>query len=232
MFNFKSEQNMAYIYCITNLINEKKYVGKTTYSITKRFQEHCRDYKKERCNKRPLYNAMNKYGIENFIVEQLIECDELELDSYEILFIETLNTYNNGYNATKGGDGSILFDYKEIVRLYQEGLNINEVASKMQCCKDTVSKVLHLYNIEIRTNNKDCYKENYEGCLNKPIKIARLDKNTEEILEEYDSMANAAHWLVDNGFAKTYNGGVRQKISLCCKGDLKTAYKHKWKIIE
>ena len=223
---------MAYIYCITNLINEKKYVGKTTYSITKRFQEHCRDSKKERCEKRPLYDAMNKYGIENFIVEQLIECDELELNSYECLFIEQLNTYNNGYNATKGGDGSILFDYKKIVRLYQEGLNMKEVAAKIQCCRDTVSKVLHLYNVEIRNDNQDCYSENYEGCLNKPIKIARLDKNTEEVLEAYDSMANAAHWLVDNGFAKTYNGGVRQKISMCCKGEIKSAYKHKWKIIE
>ena len=66
----------------------------------------------------------------------------------------------------------------------------------------------------------------------KPVKIARLDKNTEEVLEKYDSMANAAHWLVDNGFAKTYNGGVRQKISMCCKGEIKSAYKHKWKIIE
>ena len=223
---------MAYIYCITNLINEKKYVGKTTYSITKRFQEHCKDSQKERCEKRPLYDAMNKYGIENFVVEQLIECDELELNSYECLFIEQLNTYNNGYNATKGGDGSILFDYKEIVRLYQEGLNMKEVAAKIQCCRDTVSKVLHLYNVEIRNDNQDCYSENYEGCLNKPIKIARLDKNTEEVLETYDSMANAAHWLVDNGFAKTYNGGVRQKISMCCKGEIKSAYKHKWKIIE
>lgn len=46
---------MGYIYCITNIINEKKYVGKTTYSITKRFKEHCSDAIKERCEKRPLY---------------------------------------------------------------------------------------------------------------------------------------------------------------------------------
>ena len=127
---------------------------------------------------------------------------------------------------------STILDYKEIVKLYQEGMSTKEVASKISCCVDTVRKVLHLYNIEIRNPNTDCYSENYEGCLNKPVKIARLDKNTEEVLEKYDSMANAAHWLVDNGFAKTYNGGVRQKISMCCKGEIKSAYKHKWKIIE
>ena len=42
------------------------------------------------------------------------------------------------------------------------------------------------------------------------------------------SIADAAHWLVDNGYAKTYNGGVRQKISLCAQCRQNTAYKFKW----
>lgn len=65
---------MAYIYKIYNDINEKVYIGKTNYSIQKRFQEHCRDSKKDKDERRPLYNAMNKYGIEHFFIEEIEEC--------------------------------------------------------------------------------------------------------------------------------------------------------------
>ena len=216
---------MAYIYCITNLTNGKQYVGKTTYSITKRFKEHCRDCKKIRGEKRPLYNAMNKYGIENFVVKELIECEVDELNSYEIMFIEKLNTYgHNGYNATKGGDGSILFDYNEIVKLYKEGKSMVEVASIIHCCVDTVSKVVHLYNLPI---NKII-----AGSCQQPRTVIQLDKETEKELQIFNSVADASHWLVDNGYAKTYNGGVRQKICNCCSGKQKTAYKFKWKYKE
>ena len=72
------------IYKIYNDVNDKLYIGKTVSSIEKRFQEPCDDSKKERCEKRPLYNAMNKYGIEHFFIELIEECDLKELSEKEI----------------------------------------------------------------------------------------------------------------------------------------------------
>lgn len=90
--------------------------------LQKDFKSIVRILKKERCERRPLYNAMNKYGIENFVVEELIECPNDELDSYEKMYIEKLQTYeHNGYNVTKGGEGSILFDYDKIIETYALG---------------------------------------------------------------------------------------------------------------
>lgn len=211
---------MGYIYCITNIINGKQYVGKTTYSVTKRYKEHCLDSQKERCNKRPLYDVMNKYGIENFIVEQIYECDNEDLSSYEIQFIDKLGTYSNGYNATRGGDGTILFDYKKIISLYESGLSMIEVSIEMQCSVDTVSKVINL--------NKIPKNKFYLGNCKQPVLVTQYDLNN-NFIRNWNSIADAAHWLVTNGYAKTYNGGVRQKISLCAKGKLKTAYKFIWK---
>lgn len=207
---------MGYIYCITNLVNQKKYVGKTIYSITERFKEHCSDSKRERCEKRPLYDAMNKYGIENFIVEELevVEDDNL-LSEREIFWINELQTYGSkGYNATKGGDGKILFDYDKIIETYALVGTMTECAAKMHCCVDTVKKVLTINNIPTRP-------------LTKKVKQYSLDGT---FIREWDSITQAAHWLVDNKYAKSYQGGgVKWRIGLCMKGKAKSAYKFIWK---
>lgn len=98
---------MGLIYCISNDINDKKYIGLTTQSIEKRWKEHCNSSKNLKLQeKRPLYNAMAKYGIEHFsisIVEDNIENEKLpEREKY---WIKYFNTYYEGYNATIGGDG-------------------------------------------------------------------------------------------------------------------------------
>ena len=146
---------MAYIYKIINNINQKIYIGKTSSTIEKRFKEHCNDSKKERCEKRPLYDAMNKYGIENFTVEKVEEVENDEIASErEIYWINKLRTYIgfndcNGYNATLGGDSKRIYDYQTIAKKYLELKNQKETAKYFQCDVETVKKACQENNIEI-----------------------------------------------------------------------------------
>ena len=69
-----------------------------------RFTEHCSDTCSSKCPK--LYNAIKKYGKENFKIECLVECNDSFLDEYETKFIDIYNTLHpNGYNLKLGGEG-------------------------------------------------------------------------------------------------------------------------------
>lgn len=92
---------MAFIYKITNIINNKIYIGKTEYSNpTKRWKQHLADYKREYCKERPLYKAFNKYGIDNFSFEIIEETNVPE--EREKHYIELYQSFKKGYNATLG----------------------------------------------------------------------------------------------------------------------------------
>ena len=93
---------MSYIYKITNTINGKIYIGKTNRTVEERFKEHCRKSERERSEQRPLYNAMNKYGIKNFIIEQIEECPYDIASEREKYWIEYYGSFKYGYNATLG----------------------------------------------------------------------------------------------------------------------------------
>lgn len=58
------------IYKITNIITSKIYIGCTTKTIENRFLEHKSRSKSKKHNSK-LYNSINKYGIDNFIIEEI-----------------------------------------------------------------------------------------------------------------------------------------------------------------
>lgn len=108
---------MAHVYVITNIINGKQYIGTTKFSLEKRFDEHRRDSKKDRCKNRPLYIDINKYGIDNFTIEELEECIDSDRFNKERYWIDKLDTCNNGYNLTYGGIGKQFYSYNNIAML-------------------------------------------------------------------------------------------------------------------
>lgn len=95
---------MVGIYKITNLINQKIYVGQSN-NIERRFAQHKSPYEQARYNDKPLYKAFEKYGIDNFKFEILEECSVDELNQKECEWIQKLHslTYEHGYNVTTGG---------------------------------------------------------------------------------------------------------------------------------
>ena len=90
---------MYKVYKITNLINSKYYIGMTKQTIKRRFSQHKESSKK---GKSYLYNAIRKYGVENFEIEQLFEFNSKEECCNKEMELISENT--NGYNLAKGGE--------------------------------------------------------------------------------------------------------------------------------
>lgn len=98
----------GYVYCLTNRVNGKQYVGITTRSVQKRLSEH---YAADSY----IGNALRKYGIENFDVSILEKVESRDaLLAREVHWINEVSSFNKGYNLTLGGDGARTLEKLEI----------------------------------------------------------------------------------------------------------------------
>lgn len=138
---------MQGIYKITNLINNKCYIGKTN-NFERRWKDHQRlaftpghkEYMKS------LYQAMRKYGLINFSFEILEELTDYSLsNSRETYWINFYNSYNNGYNESFGGDGGSLPGHCKGASNGRALLTEQDVIQIRTLYKEGISK-------------KDCYK--------------------------------------------------------------------------
>jgi hypothetical protein len=127
------------IYCITSPSN-KKYVGQCVkflssckkWGYLNRWKQHIRDATNGKDYCRLLNNAIRKYKSENFTIEIIKECEIKDLDYYENLYIEQLNTMTpNGYNLTSGKTTSRQSnETKELRRINMIGKNLGKVLNK------------------------------------------------------------------------------------------------------
>lgn len=94
---------MPYIYLLVNEVNKKKYVGKAD-DVKKRWSSHKHSAKSG--DDRYLYRAIRKYGIENFSLTILEECDKEKWGEREMEWVSLLTPE---YNLTLGGEGGDTF---------------------------------------------------------------------------------------------------------------------------
>ena len=231
-----------YIYKITNLINEKIYVGKSKNPKV-RWRQH-KSHSQKRNTK--LYYAMRKYGIENFIFEVLEECNENTINDKEIYYISSLNPY---YNMTDGGDGGGFLNKKHGDKWKSA---IKESNSKKVACYDLDGNLIKVYDscrdasfnifgkyhrgIDAVTRGEyqtcggyqwETFKEqpllkitSYKRTSHKVKKIAKYDCN-QNFIEIYESMTIAAE----------KNNASTSKITLVCQNKRKTHNGYIWKYV-
>lgn len=103
------------IYCVTNTINGKVYIGKTEKSAEDRWKKHVASAFNDH-SQFYVHKAIRKYGVEAFRIEILANAASLEeLDQLEIRFIAERHSNDPkfGYNMTTGGEGGWHNQYTE-----------------------------------------------------------------------------------------------------------------------
>ena len=210
---------MPYIYKITNQINGKIYIGKTSHlSLEERFQEHIKDSQKQRSEKRPLYDAFNKYGVNNFTIDLIEEVENDVIASQkEEYWIKKLNSYigfsdSNGYNATLGGDGKRIYDYQILSQEYESLGTIRAVCLKYNCDEQTVRQACKENNvlIKIAPNQKE---------------IIRTDKHNNKI--KFSSITEAAKSILNKDL-ETARKNISRALN---KSSTHIAYGYTWHYI-
>jgi len=208
---------MGYIYKITNNINGKIYIGKTIHSIKHRFKEHRGDSKRYDL---PLYRAFKKYGIENFSISVIEECSNDLLSEREKYWIEKEHSFDNGYNATRGGDGGRALysekDKENIRNLWLAGNSIKDIKILLNINYKVVSDCVH---------DLPEFKEKTQDLITKRIRdvrgkqIIQFDLNGRMICE-YETITDAAKALGKNNTSS---------INSVCKHKQETAYGFIWR---
>lgn len=106
--DYASSERVGYIYMHTSP-SGMSYIGKSMAAKGKRWKDHVTaayDKKYKEYNY-PLQRAIRKYGEDEFT--SIILEDEVPIEllaELEVLYIEKYDTFYNGYNQTKGGEGT------------------------------------------------------------------------------------------------------------------------------
>lgn len=193
---------MFSIYIIKNKLNDKVYVGRTSYAIEHRFRNHT--YASKRTRKiTPLAVAMRNLGVENFWVELLEQHEDQKIArEREMYWVETLKPEYNANQGGSGGETRVPQEERDkVVELYIQMRDAKGVAEYLGTMSShTAIRILREAGVEI-VRRFDYNK--------KRVRIIELDKT-------FDSIREAAQFMLDEGYAtgtlKTTEGGIIKQL--------------------
>lgn len=161
---------------------------------------------------------MNKYGIESFKVETIEQCNETIVNERETYWIDKLDSFHNGYNATTGGDGKRYVDYEMLYQKWIEGKNEKEIQELTGHDTQSIRIALKEHGVTEKE-----IKERANSRMYKPV--AMINKDTGEVLKTFSCVREA---IIAVGKPSNYGSHICD----VCKGKRKTAYGYKWKYID
>lgn len=171
------KQQWGCIYKLTNKVNGKYYLGKTVH-FKRRMSQHKRRRKKR---KTYFYNAIAKYGWDNFQVEILIaDVPEEDLNQLEMSYIDIHDSTNpkKGYNLTKGGDGISGFTHTDETKKKICMANKNHSADK-----GCISFIKKLKKWQVRSIHSQRKHIGYYSTKEKALRALKLFNKTGKKLE-------------------------------------------------
>lgn len=191
---------MGIIYCITNKINNKMYIGQTARLLQERWKDHL-ESARDLNNMRPLYKAMRKYGVENFSITIIEECPDSQLNSREQYWIDQKQTWiakypNNGYNLTQGGNNGTKYSYDYIRLLYNNGMTQSEIKQELQCDPWVIRQALTTDNT-ITESDKQARRHvaAVQGQQRIMKQVQAIDPTTNEIYKTFNSITEASKFF-------------------------------------
>lgn len=201
---------MGVIYKAVNKINGKSYIGQTN-NLKRRIKEHIKQK-----DGTAFHAAIVKYGEKNFDWEVIEECPEEELNDREIYWIAYFDTYNNGYNATRGGqwrNGLVKWQKENPDKARQNGIN------SLKRIREWWNPDNPEYMAHIRKIQKIGIQ-----CVMRKVRCVELDKI-------FNSISEAEQWSASSD---NPNGKIcyHQHISKVCNGKRHTTGGYHWEYVD